>query len=1305
MPGAPNPNAFWDLICNGERAIGPVPADRWELDEDAPKGTTQGGFLDSIDGCDWRSLRMLPREARHMDPQHRLLLELAWEALEDAGLPMEDVAGSRTGVFVGIQWSDFFSQLSRDWSKIDGYAMVGNPSMFAANRISYTFDLRGPSIAMDTGCTSSFSSLQSACESLWLGDCDRVLVGASEIILSPSVQMGMDRAGLLSRSGSSMPFDQSADGFLRGEGGGMLVLKRVSDLLPHERAYAQIAGVATRHAGANDWIMATSARAQSEAVTAACAQCDVDPSKLDYVELHAAGSPRGDPVEVEVLSNVIAGPDRAETPCLLGSVKANIGHLGPASGVAGLIKVAMGLHKNTLPRTIAPKTLISEIASETSGLALSETPQPWLGDTRSGLAGVTSLSLGGTSAHVVLRANDQSAAPSSDSQDTPYILALSAPSQDALDDTVQAYIDYLRSEQADRIENICFTAAIGRSHHEVRVAVTGRTTAELADALAASSNDASLDPLDAIAAQYMAGEPIDWSEISFGNGTITSLPLYAWQRQRMWPEWLDATCMGTPPQMQVAPVAAPKDTAPQPRILPPLDQVRLRTSEVLELAQDEIDAAKMLTEIGLDSLTASELSRRLSADFQIDIPIVELLRQPSISAIADMLETRLAQRSDTSPAYETSTLPQISFDRAALHEPFPLTDIQTAYWIGRTARDALGGVGCHYYQEFECDSLDFKRLEQSFQALIVRHDMLRAVVTSEGMQQILDNTPTYEIAQLDLRGEDSAETENGLESVRREMATTRFDPEVWPLFEVRATHQDDNRMRVHLSFDLITVDATSLSLLIREWETLYKDPSALKPLDISFRDYVLAEIAHKDTQDFKSDAAYWDARLDDIAPAPILPAEVPNSQTAATGEALARIRRKGYLSPKAWSNLRARAGARGLTPSSVLCSAFSEILGTWGGGDRFTLNLTYCSRRPVHPRMSEMIGDFTTTILLDVDRTPQTFAEKAAILQARLGADMDHAAVSGVEVLRRVRQSRPEDGLAVMPVVFTSLLGHGAVSGETLFSSNWLGDLIYGISQTPQVSLDHQAFEENGSLVLHWDAVEDLFPAGVLDDMFTAYIEMLEALAEPEAWDNALLEHVPARQLARNAAVNATEAEFPTGLLHAPFEQRAKDQPDALAVIDGDTRLTYGDLDQRSLALAHKIREADVAPHAPVAIVMKKGWAQIVAALAILRAGAAYVPIDAALPNARISYLLDNCDITVALSQSDVELPSTEAAEDKSILNLVVDTQPMPSSDMPPLDCGASLDGLAYTIFTSGSTGQPKGVMIAHGAARNTIED
>jgi amino acid adenylation domain-containing protein len=681
-------------------------------------------------------------------------------------------------------------------------------------------------------------------------------------------------------------------------------------------------------------------------------------------------------------------------------------------------------------------------------------------------------------------------------------------------------------------------------------------------------------------------------------------------------------------------------------------------------------------ELGGHSLLATQVIARLQQTLNIELPLRSLLASPTVAGLSEALTSFTKTESSVD-------LPTIVPNPQQLYQPFPLTDIQQAYWLGRNEAFELGNIAAHGYLELDCDRLNLTRLNLAWQKLILRHDMLRAVILPDGQQQILSTVPAYEIEVLDLQD---------LEVMREQMSHEVLPAEQWPLFRIRATPIDEQRTRLHLSFDALIADAWSVFMLMREWLDLYNNSEfVLPPLQLSFRDYVLGESTLKNTPQYQRSQEYWFNRLDTLPPAPELPlAKNPNSITNPRFQ-----RRSSQLSPEQWRKLQNRAQQFNLTPSGVLLAAFAEVLSQWSKNPKFTINLTLFKRLPLHPQVNEIMGDFTSLTLLEVDRSvSQSFSNHAQQLQQQLWQDLDHGYISGLQVQREL--SRQRQSYQFMPVIFTSTLGLESLGQDTSILSQ-LGELVYSISQTPQVWLDNQLREQNGTLIFNWDAVEELFPPGLLDEMFAAYCYLLQQLITSDAiWSKIQGE------LQQPTIANYPTAPISEETLHSLFIKQVQIQADSPAVITPERTLTYQELYQRALQLGSQLRELGATSNNAIAIVMEKGWEQVVAVLGILISGAAYLPIDPELPAERQAYLLEQSEAKIVLTQSWLD-NSLERSENltRIYIDSLTPLHPYTPTPLHPQDPSA----LAYIIYTSGSTGLPKGVAIAHRGAVNTILD
>ncbi|WP_371679751.1 amino acid adenylation domain-containing protein [Streptomyces sp. NBC_01276] len=719
-------------------------------------------------------------------------------------------------------------------------------------------------------------------------------------------------------------------------------------------------------------------------------------------------------------------------------------------------------------------------------------------------------------------------------------------------------------------------------------------------------------------------------------------------------------------KVDIRALPAPADLAPT-AAEPPKNDLEALVLEAWRttLGLPELDMHADFFLHGGHSLKAIQLASALKRALGRDVPLIEVMRART--------PRQLARRCLAAEERSDDAVPVLLHAPDDAYEPFPMTPVQEAYWVGRRDFLELGGSAAQTYRELSCaNDLDLLRLERAFQVLVERHPSLRTVATEDGRQIVLRDTPPFRVAVQDLR--DDADPEAGVRAWRDDMAHRVRPLEQWPLIEVRASLLP-NEIRLHVGLDAWVCDAWSRVLLIDELRELYNDPSReLAPLGLTFRDYVVSvEGTPKDT-----DLEWWRAELDSLPTAPRLPL----ARRTGTGF----TRRNGRLDSAAWAAFQRHAGTSGVTASASLLAAFGWVLARWSAEDRFALNVTVFRRLPVHSDVGRLLGDFTSVLPHTMEARWENFARHARDVQARLWQELAHGSVSGVQLTRELARSTGRLNAVGLPVVFTSALTTPELGRE--FDWAWLGELVHGISQTPQVWLDLQVYEHRGELHYNWDAVEEMFEPGVLDALFEAWCAVLHTLVE-EVWEEPAPELLPATQRLLQSRTNATGAPVVSDTLVDGVLAALTRTPDALALIDADRTLTFAQLVEEAERVAAAILGQQVPRGALVAIVAPHGWRQAVAALGVLLAGAAYVPIDASQPMERIRQILAEAAPTCVLRAGD-SWPDGVDLED---LPAVRRRRPPRAHDM------------AYVIYTSGSTGRPKGVVIRHEAAVNTLVD
>ncbi|MGR3219879.1 MAG: amino acid adenylation domain-containing protein [Candidatus Anammoxibacter sp.] len=509
--GANNPDAFWNMLNKGVDAVSMIPADRWDTskfydpDYQTPGKSycRQGAFIDEVDKFDCGFFGISPPEAKSLDPQHRLLLEVSWEAFENAGFDITKLKGSRTGVFVGMDSFDYSKAHlgSGDPDKIDEYSATGIAFSAATGRLSYFYDFHGPCMTIDTACSSSLVALHLAISSLQTGESDMAMAGGVELILTPESYIAFSKINALAVDGPCRPFDDAADGYTKGEGCGIVVLKRFSDASRDgDNILAVFKGSAVNQDGESSGLTAPNAIAQMKVINMALDNAGLSPDDIDYIEAHGTGTRLGDPIEARALGMVFNGK---RDKILIGSVKSNIGHLQAASGIASVIKVILAMQHERVPASLHFNKPSSYIPWDELQVEVCAKQQSWPGNGKPSTAGVSSFGFSGTNAHVILQSVKMLVTDKHCTEDVSssqlQVLTFSAKNEKALLENLKNYRDYFSAHPDVDINDVCYTAGLGRTHFQNRLAVIGHGSVELENVLSGflngKTNNAVIQPL------------------------------------------------------------------------------------------------------------------------------------------------------------------------------------------------------------------------------------------------------------------------------------------------------------------------------------------------------------------------------------------------------------------------------------------------------------------------------------------------------------------------------------------------------------------------------------------------------------------------------------------------------------------------------------------------------------------------------------------------------------------------------------------------------------------------------------------
>ncbi|AIQ12431.1 non-ribosomal peptide synthetase [Paenibacillus durus] len=693
--------------------------------------------------------------------------------------------------------------------------------------------------------------------------------------------------------------------------------------------------------------------------------------------------------------------------------------------------------------------------------------------------------------------------------------------------------------------------------------------------------------------------------------------------------------------------------------------------DVLQISRIGINDS--FVHLGGHSLNAIELIARINEQLNVNLPLNQLFRLSTIKKIGAYLEENQENVADEGYFSDIG-------DPGSMHEPFALTGIQLAYLIGRDATFEMGGAATNFTVEFEANA-DITKVNAALQKLIARHPILRTVVFENGTQKIIEKPPLYTVEVLNATNWIEPQIESDMQAERQRMLTKIINPSQWPLFEIKAYLLPSRQYYFYLNIDPLICDDSSLKILIKEFKWLYDhSESQLLQLKYTFRDYVLAMAEFKQSGRYLKDKHYWMDKLETFPSSPALPLKCSPAHVD-----VPRFKKfSNFMNGIDWNKLKQRARERNVTPTSVLCAAYAYVLAYWSNQERFGINLTVFNRIPFHEDVKKMAGDFTTLMLLDINaaESSHSFWNFTDRVQDSLLEALEHRHYDGVDFIRQLGRKHNMKKRAVMPIVFTSVLNENPEdSFDKLFNFE---QIKFFSTRTSQVFIDNQVYEINGGLYITWDFVEQLFDEDVITSMFEQYLQILNEIITADRVSEIEISAV-SRQIIEQ--YNNTRLDLPVCPLHEMLSNTAKSMAENIAVRHHENTMTYRELDEKSNQIARYFMEKGVSKGDYIGVIAKRGINTIVNLFGVLKAGAAYIPLDPDYPDERKQYIREKCQCKFFIEPSlyEQELLHTYSAE--------------------AVDSGVTLEDMAYVIFTSGSTGNPKGVQITHGAAANTILD
>ncbi|CAM2011293.1 non-ribosomal peptide synthetase [Acanthopleuribacter pedis] len=1345
FPMAENIDQFWQNIRDGRDCITEIPADRWDWRDyddgrEETRGIRYGGFIEDIALFDPLFFGIAPKEARFMDPQQRLLLLYTQKALDHAGLTAADLQQDRTGVFIAAAPGDY--------ARIAASAAAGPLGLTAMapsvipNRISYTFNLKGPSECTETVCASVFTALHHAVQSIERGECEQAIVGGVHLLLSPMQFNSVAAMGYLSPDGRSRPFQKDAAGFARAEGVGVLILRAGEKARDDNSIHAWVRGTGVAHGGRGLSLTAPSETGMKTAMMQAWRAAGVDPREVALIEAHGTATPLGDGIEIEALKagyREIAGDFEAGAtippPCRISSLKPIIGHSEIVSGMAALIKVIQAMNHGVLPGLPHLGERHEHVSLEGSPFLIEKDNRPWpnrfdaSGKPVPRRAGLNSYGFGGVNAHVLLEAGEQPH-PQRDGSEGPFLLVLSAPSQAQLFTLAAKLREHLEHHQVD-MTNLCYTLQLGREARDHRLALVADSRADAVTKLAGVADadnrrqqriylgDAGpkgADRLprhirnmvgpqqieasfarrdwDALAQLWIGGIALPWAA-AYRDRAVRRIPLpgHYFDLARYWVDGPQpAAPAATPTQKTepVAPVAPTTDLSLETRVTAII-------AELVDLDPERIERDRPLHYLGWDSVLTLEMGRRLQEGFGVALGNRELLEQDTVVKLVDLLTRKGA---------EPVPVPTPSRQQAnpgPATEPFPLAEGQLGLWLLQKADPRMTAYNVPITLATR-QAVDVPKLREACRLLLVKHPVLQTSFLSS------DTGKPRQVHDVDkpLFFEQGVLPAGEPERIALLKTTFKqpFRLDGDPLMRVHLFSAGEHDHVLLVTLHHIIFDGTSMKTFIADLLTTYtalcdgREPQTAPQADGGYADFVAWEQNHLAEQGDQL-SAWWRDHL--AGPLPVLALNTDRPRTRQrTFEGASLF---SHLSQARGDRVRALAKQHGVSTFVAMLAIYKVLLFRHTHQQDIVVG-TPTSGRP-QPRFEQTIGYFINTIAVRSRlNAAWPFRELLNRLKWQVADALDHASLP---FPRLVAALGVKPG-AHAPVYQTTFLLQNffSVKEQDAFAAQFPGwSSVHGVKQEGEDDLSLHVLEGRDGFALSFGYNPELFDAETIERFAEHFNHLVDAVSDdPNQPIGAYAFLGPAEKEKVLVAWNNSREDFgPDLCLHDRFAREVRQRPQQIALErvhdQGSETLTFAALDRRVEALAGFLQSRGIGPEQLVPICFRRSFDMVVAMLGVLRAGGAFVPMDPDHPAERLRFLVEDTDARLVLTSA--ELVERVAAAGVTTIALDRDQEAIQAAG-PAQRGTVTPENLAYVIYTSGSTGKPKGVMIEHRQIRNTLQ-
>lgn len=1352
LPQSKNVEELWDNLYKGKDLITALPPSRTGDIEAYIRLVGESGedvvypvaaYMEDIDKFDHVFFQMSPRQAALMDPHHRIFLETVWEAIEDAGYGGKRITGQNVGVYAGFNPRlEYKKMIAAAAPSSLADSLTPNLPSLLGSLVAYILDLQGPNMTINTACSSSLAAVHVACQALRNGECDMALVGGIRLSLLPHEDIVSADIGIVSSTGKAMVFDDRTDGSGGGEGSIAMLLKPLSSALEdNDQIHAVIKGSAVNNDGRSASLAAPNPEAQRKVISKAWQEAGVDPETVSYIEAHGTGTRLGDPIEIEGITRAFRQYTDRKQFCAVGSVKSNMGHLDTAAGIAGMLKSVLALKHRVIPASLHFEIPNQHIDFESSPVYVNRAPADWTGDGQPLRCGVTSFGLSGTNVHLVLeQAPEQPAGRSVDIRAR--ILALSAQTGGALQRLVKEYILMLRQQEDVNLDDLCYTANTGRGHYCWRIAVVFGSYEELLEKLAkidwtsrllspAEGIFYSADPpaglpeehLPAVSAaaqnpetlggMYAEGREVCWEQLYEGQSRYKiSLPTYPFEPTRC---WIDAN----PARLRHAERSRAgsgedrKAAAARKRTELQAVEVTGKSAGAPYTAEESLIARVWGTLLGYGAIHLKDNYYVLGGDSILALRIVNTINEELGTALSvtDLLRHQTVE--------ELAQLTQNS--RVSVFKPIPPAPLQDNYPLSSSQRrlyvvEQLEGPAIKYnlpHAALLKGELDRERLQRAYAALLERHEILRTSFDFRGgepVQLIREHAAGF----FDMQ--DAADTP--LESLLEQFVRP-FDLREAPLLRMTLFKRSAEEHLLVYDIHHIIFDGVSIGVMIRDLLALYHGDH-LAPLAIQYKDFACWQQARLQHGELEEHRAYWITRFADQLPQTRIPAdfEFRGSRRFTAGTVRFELDAQQTLA------LRSLSVEAGATLYMTLLSGFSLLISRYTGQSPLVLGSPVSGR--THSDLEPLIGVFINVLPMLVNINPaDTFRDLLAQVQATALQAYSHQDYPFEELVEQLKLPRDTDSHPLFNMMFAlhpkeepQEASEGlriCESGEELNTAAY--DLTLDVLESGDRILCSLVYADERylpdtmqSLCANWVALLDRLAAS--PDQPLKDISMLTAREEQKLLEAFAADSAGGQASRPGQAGRHRDGNTATEMLMTALKTYGE-QP---AWICGAERLSYRELDERSDRLAKHLMAYSHESLSLVGLLLSRSSALIVAMLAVLKSGMAYLPLDPEYPAGRLEYTLHSSGVRLLLCEEepgqglgytgDVLLLNTQGYAVGTAAH-TTSPESAPAGGLQYMSGNITgirqPDDLAYVIYTSGSTGNPKGVMIEQKALAHLL--